>query len=68
MLVTRFHSKGLDELLVVQLISDKPDLYLREICQNIHELTGDTVSEAKICQLGGYTPHTASPRDTASYS
>ena len=30
------------ELLVVQLISDKPDLYLREICQSIHEITGVT--------------------------
>ena len=39
------------ELLVVQLISDKPDLYLREICQSVHEITGVTVSEATICRL-----------------
>jgi len=38
------------ELLVVGLLLEQPDVYLREVCQHISTTTGVTVSEATVCR------------------
>ena len=37
------------ELFVVGLILDSPSLYLREVCQKVHEIYGINVSPPTIC-------------------
>ena len=39
------------ELLIVGLILNQPDMYLRELCQHVHTVTGVQVSELTICRI-----------------
>ena len=52
--VSRYNLRKLDqyhELYILCLISEKPGLYLAELCQNIHESTNVMVSGSTICRL-----------------
>ena len=39
------------ELLIVGLILNQPDMYLRELCQHVHTVTGVQVSVLTICRI-----------------
>ena len=46
------------ELLIIAIVLEQPDIYLREICEYIHSATGTSVSESTICRVlkrHGYT-------------
>lgn len=46
------------ELLIIAILLEQPDIYLREICEYIHSATGTSVSESTICRVlkrHGYT-------------
>jgi len=39
------------ELLIIAIVLEQPDIYLREICEYIHSATGTSVSESTICSF-----------------
>ena len=48
----------LDELFILAVILDTPSIYLQELCQAVHEISGKVVSPATICRVirrHGYT-------------
>ena len=40
-----------DQFLVMELVLDRPGIYLHEVCQELQQTTGTEVSEATICKL-----------------